>query len=331
MTVTPQMPQLLARGDHARLLAKYEPVILGRCIAELRGHLDADDVAQDVKLRLWRELHAGKSYSVPFRVVVHKVIGWTLKRLLRRPPDARAAAGGLGPGRPERRPRRARSTATRSRRCSTTLEGKTRQVMELRYLERLEIDQIAERLGMKRNAVDQALHRGHAQATGDSDRWLISSCSCSRSTSAGSPPASGPTCASTWTAPATSATSSPRLVDAVPPVGGGARAGRGRGRRRAGVDRGRGAARRAARAPRAAARGRGRRADRRASASPAAREKVARRYHELETGQLDARRADPALLDELAALFKARVARSRSRGSRGRSRPSRRTSERSSR
>ena len=33
--------------------------------------------------------------------------------------------------------------------------------MELRYLERLEIDQIAERLGMKRNAVDQALHRGH--------------------------------------------------------------------------------------------------------------------------------------------------------------------------
>jgi hypothetical protein len=38
------------------------------------------------------------------------------------------------------------------------------------------------------------------------------------------------------------------------------------------------------------------------------REKVRRRYHELETGQIDARRADPALLDELAALFKARVA-----------------------
>jgi hypothetical protein len=38
------------------------------------------------------------------------------------------------------------------------------------------------------------------------------------------------------------------------------------------------------------------------------REKVRRRYHELETGQIDPRRADPSLLDELAAIFKARVA-----------------------
>ena len=38
------------------------------------------------------------------------------------------------------------------------------------------------------------------------------------------------------------------------------------------------------------------------------REKVARRYHELETGQLDVRRVDPALVSELATLFKARVA-----------------------
>src|SRR3989442_14512492 len=70
---------LLASGDHARLLAKYEAVIVARCVAALRGHADAEDVAQDVKLRLWRELQAGKQYPVPYRVVVHKVIGWTLK------------------------------------------------------------------------------------------------------------------------------------------------------------------------------------------------------------------------------------------------------------
>jgi hypothetical protein len=35
--------------------------------------------------------------------------------------------------------------------------------------------------------------------------------------------------------------------------------------------------------------------------------KVERRYHELETGQLDARRVNPLLLGELAELFKARV------------------------
>jgi hypothetical protein len=37
------------------------------------------------------------------------------------------------------------------------------------------------------------------------------------------------------------------------------------------------------------------------------REKVRRRYHELETGQLELGRVDRALLDELAALFKARI------------------------
>jgi hypothetical protein len=37
------------------------------------------------------------------------------------------------------------------------------------------------------------------------------------------------------------------------------------------------------------------------------REKVRRRYHELETGQLDPRRADPALLEELATLLRARI------------------------
>ena len=39
---------------------------------------------------------------------------------------------------------------------------------------------------------------------------------------------------------------------------------------------------------------------------PSVREKVERRYHELETGQIEAR-ADPALLDELADLFKTRA------------------------
>ena len=56
---------LLASGDHAALLARYEPVIVARCVAALRGHLDAEDVAQDVKLRLWRELQAGKRSPCP--------------------------------------------------------------------------------------------------------------------------------------------------------------------------------------------------------------------------------------------------------------------------
>jgi len=154
--------KLLACGDHARLLAKYEPIILGRCVAELRGSLDAEDVAQDVKLRLWRELSKGKSYAVPFRVVVHKVIGWTLRDHWAGRPTHVALPENWDPadskdGVEELLDRDAVSSMLEG------LEGRTHEVMVLRYLDRLEIDQIAERLGIDRNAVDQALHRGHAK------------------------------------------------------------------------------------------------------------------------------------------------------------------------
>jgi hypothetical protein len=41
--------------------------------------------------------------------------------------------------------------------------------------------------------------------------------------------------------------------------------------------------------------------------APSLREKVALRYHQLETGQLDARRADPKLVDGLADFLHARA------------------------
>ncbi len=152
--------KLLAEGEYAVLLAKYEPIIIGRCVARLRGHADADDVAQDVKLRLWAELRVGKQYPVPFRVVVHQVIGWTLGDYFGGRPTDVPLPEGWDEGDPtdalgELLDRDAVGAMLDS------LEGRTREVMQLRYLERLEIDQIAIRLGMERNAVDQALHRGH--------------------------------------------------------------------------------------------------------------------------------------------------------------------------
>lgn len=52
---------LLETGQSDRLLAKYQPAILARCIA-CAGVLDWEDVAQDVVFRLLRELDAGKRY-----------------------------------------------------------------------------------------------------------------------------------------------------------------------------------------------------------------------------------------------------------------------------
>ena len=148
---------LLASGDHARLLARYETVIVQRCVARLRGHLDAEDVAQDVKLRLWKELQAGKTYPVPFRVVVHKVIEWTLGdywagRDTTVPlPDGWEPSSADDPDGP-----------MIVREALAELPKREQEVWTL-WMEGLSPDQIAERLQITRNNVDQALHRGRVK------------------------------------------------------------------------------------------------------------------------------------------------------------------------
>lgn len=145
---------LLASGDHPRLLARYEATIVQRCVAAMRGHPDAEDVAQDVKLRLWRELQAGKTYPVPFRVVVHKVIEWTLKehwggRDTTVPlPEGWEPAWEDDPHGP-----------LVVRELLDELPPREREVWTL-TIDGLSPDQIAERLHITRNNVDQALHRG---------------------------------------------------------------------------------------------------------------------------------------------------------------------------
>jgi RNA polymerase sigma factor (sigma-70 family) len=149
--------RLLEANEHARLLATYYPVVVERCRVRLPDP-DAYEVAHRVVERLLRELTAGKRYGVPFRVVVHMVTEWKLKEFFTRgrveveldEDEAEAPnpfedfeqghdLGLMFAGLPER----------------------AREVLRLRYIEGLEIEEIAERLAIERNAVDQALHRGH--------------------------------------------------------------------------------------------------------------------------------------------------------------------------
>ena len=153
--------RLLEDGDIAGLLAVYRDVIHGRCIARLRGDDAAYDVAQDVVLRLLAESRKGKRYTVPYRVVVHKVVDWTLKEHFQGLDTAVPLPDGWEPAVEDS------SEGVLARYylvdLFASLPEQTRKVLELRYLAGLEIDQIATRLGLKRNAVDQALHRGHAK------------------------------------------------------------------------------------------------------------------------------------------------------------------------
>jgi len=147
----------LAAGRIEVLLAKYRPIILGRCIAGLKGHPDAEDVAQDVYLRLLSEFHRGKRYpGVPYRVVVHQVIGWTLKDFFAERPTGTPLPDELDSAAPDDD----LSRFTLESVFESLPEG-DRAVLTLRYIAGLEPAQIAEQLGKQPNAVYQSLHRGH--------------------------------------------------------------------------------------------------------------------------------------------------------------------------
>ena len=153
--------RMLEDGDIAGLLATYRDLVVGRCVARLRGDAAAEDVAQDVMLRLLAEFRRGKRYPVPYRVVVHQVVDWTLKEHFQGQPT-------FLPLPDEWQPEVEDATEGVLSRyyladLFASLPEGTRRVLELRYVAGLEIEQIAEKLGLKRNAVDQALHRGHAK------------------------------------------------------------------------------------------------------------------------------------------------------------------------
>jgi len=149
--------RLLAANDHATLLATYYPVVLERCRLRLPDP-DAWEVAQRVALRLLSELRRGKEYPVPFRVVVQMVTTWTIKEFFARPrTDPWPEELDL----PAPDPYDDFETDHDLRLLFGDLPERARHVLELRYLEGYDHEEIARRLGIERNAVDQALHRGH--------------------------------------------------------------------------------------------------------------------------------------------------------------------------
>ena len=150
--------RFLEQGDFAGLLAKYEPVIVGRCVAAMKGDDQAFDVAQKVMLRLYTEFERGKRYGdLPYRVVVNKVIDWTLRehwtgRDTSVPlPDDWEPRGGE---------RADDEVVARDfiRDFLATLGETERRVLELSLLG-FKAEEIAEEFDMNPNAVYQRLHQ----------------------------------------------------------------------------------------------------------------------------------------------------------------------------
>jgi RNA polymerase sigma factor (sigma-70 family) len=150
--------RLLAEQDFARLLATYYHVVLERCRLRLPDS-DAYEVAHMVMLRLITELRAGKRYPVPFRVVVHQVTTWKIKEFHTRG-RVELLPEGWDPESDDD-PFESFEQGYDLELLFAGMPARVRDVLRLRYLAGLDIDEVAERLGLTRNAVDQALHRGH--------------------------------------------------------------------------------------------------------------------------------------------------------------------------
>ena len=135
--------RLLEEGAYAQLVESYYGVVVQRCQARVRAQ-DAVDVAAEVVVRLLSELERGRRYRVPFRVVVHGVVG--LDERLAGDDPFRGLEDDL-------------DFALDLDRLLDGLPARAREVALLRIGEQLEPEKIAVRLGIDRNAVDQAWHR----------------------------------------------------------------------------------------------------------------------------------------------------------------------------
>jgi RNA polymerase sigma factor (sigma-70 family) len=150
---------LLSKGEHATLLGAYYPIIRQRCLIRVRGDA-AEDVAQDVCLRLASELRRGKRYSVPFRVVVHQQVDWAIREHVSSVSTDLPIPIGWDVESPNEPYAEFEADYTLEQ-LFDNLSIADREVATMRYRQSLEINDIAAALGKERNAIDQALWRIH--------------------------------------------------------------------------------------------------------------------------------------------------------------------------
>jgi RNA polymerase sigma factor (sigma-70 family) len=156
--------RLLESGDHKQLLENYVYVVRERCFVRLRDHDAADEVAQRVFLRLWKELAAGKKYTVPFRVVVWKITEWSCnaydwqtKQAADLPDEWDSAAPDPFEGWEDEQDFAA---------LLEQLPDGQREVAELVYARGFSPGEAAEQLGVNANAVYQRLHNANKNLAG---------------------------------------------------------------------------------------------------------------------------------------------------------------------
>ena len=151
--------RLLEAKEHTHLLESYVYLVEEWASIRVRDRQATEEVVQRVFLRLASELAAGRRYTVPYRVVVWKVVNWMAQGYEWSPKEAATLPedwDDVGPDAYE-----AWEAEHDLGSWIADLPGRDREVLDLLYREGLSPAQIAERLEMTTNAVHQATHRGH--------------------------------------------------------------------------------------------------------------------------------------------------------------------------
>jgi RNA polymerase sigma factor (sigma-70 family) len=141
-------------------------VIYDRCQLKLRRAEGWEDAAHEVYLRLLEELKRGRRYRVPFRVVVHKVIGWKVQEHFQaKRYDAELEEWFLGASSDSE------GALESDLGFEAMLQGLTdleREVIRLHYGdEDLDFGEIARRLDRESNAIHQIHYRALAKLRKD--------------------------------------------------------------------------------------------------------------------------------------------------------------------
>jgi RNA polymerase sigma factor (sigma-70 family) len=151
--------RLLEAKEHTQLLENYVYLVQEWVALRVRDRQAAEEVVQRVFLRLARELAAGKSYSVPYRVVVWSVVNWTARGYEWSPKQDASLSEAWDDVAPD-------EFAIWEDEHDlglliADLPVGDREVLDLIYREGLSAAQVAVRLGINPNAVHQATYRGH--------------------------------------------------------------------------------------------------------------------------------------------------------------------------
>ncbi|MCC6465517.1 MAG: sigma-70 family RNA polymerase sigma factor [Planctomycetes bacterium] len=150
------------RGEDAALLARVEalrPRLIARAVAVLHDPARAEDVVQELTLKLWQhradlpaEEPAMQSYLL--RAATNAAIN-ELRGLVRRRRTEKLAA------RPERKPEvEPNEAALQAWELASRLPGDQREVLELRYLDGLSLRETAAKLGMPEGTVSTRQRNG---------------------------------------------------------------------------------------------------------------------------------------------------------------------------